>query len=270
MGNNKIYQKLSVRYLLLVVLPFILTSCEKVIDPDLKNTEPVFVIEGNISDLLENHVVKVTKTIPFDKANVFTSIKGAKVVLTSSTGQTVTFPEVADGSYRSPRFRGVAGVTYNLRVTVEGKTFEASSTMPKPVKADSLGFRKITIFKDSNIYPVVYYTDPRDTQNQYRFIMRINNKQIIEHVSEDRFNNGNTTSDLITFDGDGLVTGDKIDLEMQCIDRNVFKYYYSISQVDGEGGPPVAPANPDSNFSNGALGIFSAHSKSVYSITFKQ
>lgn len=267
--NNQIIRKLNFSVLTLLGMAFIFSSCEKVIDPDLKKSDPVVVIEANLSDLSESHVVKVSKTIAFDQPNVFTVLRGAKVVLTSSTGQTVTFPEVTDGSYRSPRFRGVSGVTYTLQVTVEGKAYIAKSTMPRAVRADSIGFKKLTFFGKSNVYPVIYYNDPGNSQDQYRFVMRVNNKQIIEHVSEDRFNNGNTTSDLITFDGDGVVIGDKLDLEMQCIDRNVFKYYYTISQVDGEGGPPVAPSNPDSNFSNGALGIFSAHTKSLYTITYK-
>ena len=248
----------------------ILSSCEKVIDPDLKDSDPVFVIEGGITNINEIQTVRVSKTIKFDQANGFNGVKGAKVVVTSSTGQVLTFPETTDGIYRSPRFRGVPGVTYKLQVTAStGEVFTASSTMPAVVRVDSINFKKITIFSDTRVYPSVYYTDPAKVQNQYRYIMRINNKQVVEHVSDDRFNDGNASSDLINFDGDGLQLGDKAEIEMQCIDRNVFKYYYAISQIDGEGGPPVAPSNPDSNISNGALGIFSAYTRAVYVVTYK-
>src|SRR5690606_27370899 len=98
---------------------------------------------------------------------------------------------------------------------------------------------------------------------------KLNNKLMTEYVTDDRFTDGNVTSDLITFEGDGVIKDDLVDIEMQCIDRNVFKYYYAISQVSATNGPPVAPSNPDSNIDNGALGVFSAYTKSVHSVTLK-
>lgn len=246
-----------------------LASCEKVINPDLAPTEPVIVIEGGISDQSENHTVKISKTAAFDQPNSFNGVKDAKVTVLSSTNQLITFTATTDGTYRSPRLRGVAGVTYTLQVVAEGKTYTAVSKMPMPVRPDSINFKRLNFFGNSRVYPSVYYKDPANAQNQYRYIIRVNNKLTAEQVSEDRFNNGNATSDLITFDGDGVLQGDKVDIEMQCIDRNVFKYYYAISQIGGGGGPPVAPSNPDTNLDNGALGIFSAYTKTTHSVTLK-
>ena len=141
--------------------------------------------------------------------------------------------------------------------------------MPFPVVPDSVGFKKLSFFGNANIYPTVYYKDPLSVQNQYRYLLKINNKPQADIVFEDRFNDGNAVSDVIIYDGDDIKSGDIINIEMQCIDRNVFKYYFAISQIGGNGGPPVAPANPDSNISNGALGIFSAYTKSMISIVLK-
>ncbi len=256
------------RYMALV-LASIFSSCEEVIETDLSKADPVIVIEGSISDQSEVQTIKVSKTIAFDQPNSFNGVKGAKVTVYSSNNQTLSFNATSDGIYRSQRFRGVPGVNYILEVAVGGKTYRASSVMPAAVKPDSITFKRLSIFGNSRVYPSIYFKDPPRIQNQYRYIVKINGVLTAEQVNEDRFSDGNATSDLITFDGDGVQSGDKTEIEIQCIDRNVFKYYFAISQIGGNGGPPVAPSNPVSNFDNGALGIFSAHTRSVYNITLK-
>ncbi len=260
------YRILLNSFLLGLVVAF--SSCEEIIDTDLSTAQPLIVIEGSISDQSEVHTVKISKTIAFDQPNTFSGVKGARVTVYSSNSQTFTFNASSDGIYRSQRFRGIPGVKYMLEVITDGKTYKASSVMPVAVKIDSLTFKKLSFFGNSTIYPAVYYKDPPSVQNQYRFIVRLNGVLKAEQVSEDRFSDGNATSDLITFE-DGVEKGDKVDLEIQCIDRNVFKYYFAISQIGGNGGPPVAPSNPESNIDNGALGVFSANTRAAYTITLK-
>ena len=248
----------------------ILSSCEKVIDLELKNADPKIVIEGTVSNQSENHFVRISKTIPFDQSTRFNGVKGAQVTIKSSAGLSLAYTELTEGVYRSPRFRGTPGLTYTLDVLVEGKTYSANSTMPSPVIPDSVGFKKLSFFGNSNIYPTIYYNDPPKIQNQYRYILKINGKLQGDLVFEDRFNDGNPVSDIIIYDGDDdIKSGDVVHIEMQSIDRNVFKYYFALSQIGGNGGPPVAPANPESNFNNGALGIFNACTKSTKSIVLK-
>jgi hypothetical protein len=268
--NIPVFQASKFNYnLVLLISLFLFSSCEKVIDLDLKKAEPVIVIEGSISDQSENQLVRISKTIPFTESNTFNGFKGANVTVIAPGGMPINFTEVSPGLYRSQRYKGTPGQTYKLEVLADGKLYTASSTMPLPVIPDSVGFKKLSFFGNANIYPTVYYKDPSGVQNQYRYLLKINTKLQADIVFEDRFNNGNTISDLINYDGDEIKSGDIITIEMQCIDRNVFKYYFAISQIGGNGGPPVAPANPDSNISNGALGIFSAHTKSTISIVLK-
>jgi hypothetical protein len=255
--------------LLLIIGLFLLSSCEEVIELDLKNAEPVIVIEGNVNDQFENQYVRISKTIPFTTSNIFNGFKGAKVTLSTAGSASINFPEISDGIYKSSAFKGVPGKTYKLEVLADGKVYSATSTMPFPVVPDSIGFKKLNFFGNKNIFPTVFYKDPVNIQNQYRYILEINDKFQSDIVFEDRFNDGNEVSDVIIYDGDDIKSGDTIEIEMQSIDRNVFKYYFAISQIGGNGGPPVAPANPDSNFSNGALGIFSAYTKSTITVYVK-
>jgi hypothetical protein len=62
-------------------------------------------------------------------------------------------------------------------------------------------------------------------------------------------------------DEDDLLTGDSVRVEMQNIDANVYEYLRTLAQVLQSGGGlgTASPANPQSNFSGGVLGYFSAH-----------
>lgn len=247
----------------------LLVGCEKVIELNLDDAAPAIVIEGGVSDQNENQLVRVSKTYSFTEPNKFNGLTGAKVVLTRANGSTINYTEISPGIYQSPKFRGVAGNKYILDVTIEGITYNASSTMPGKVVLDSLSFKQFDFFGASNTYIAVNYNDPAAVQNQYRYILKVKGRVEKDVVSEDRFNDGNKVSDAIFYDLGDLVSGDSLDVEFQCVDRNVYKYFYSLGQNSGDSGPPVSPANPVSNFNNGALGIFNAYTSSKRTAVIK-
>ena len=114
-------------------------ACEKVIELDLNNSQPVLVIEGGVSNQLGYHQVKISKTISFDKKNDFNPHRGASVSLTSD-GKTMRYIEISPGIYRSPAFRGIPGVEYTLNV------------MPGPVALDSIDLKRFSFLGDTNTY----------------------------------------------------------------------------------------------------------------------
>lgn len=262
-------KKLKKYLLLMISFSFVITGCEEVIDLDLDNAKPVIVIEANLTDQMELQTVKISRTYDFDEPNKFNSVSDANVVLTTEGGQTLTFAETNPGIYQSKVFQGRPGRKYVLDVHIDGTAYSATSVMPQRVELDSLTFKQFTAFGETNTYLAVNYNDPPEVQNQYRYILKVKDKIEETGVTEDRFSNGNKISDILFYEIDDLPAGEKLDVDFQCIDRNVFKYFYAISQISGNGGPPVAPSNPVSNFSNGALGFFSAHTTSKRSVVLK-
>lgn len=252
----------------LVVLVW-LSGCEKVIDLKLDNAAPQLVIYGGLSDKVDNHLVVISKTYDFTDPNRFNAVSGAKVIVRNEEGTQMEYLEVSNGIYQSPKFRGQSGKKYRLDVTYEGKTYTATSTMPGKVPLDSLTFKDFSFFGETNTYVAVNYLDPKGIQNQYRYILTVKGKVEEDVVSEDRFDDGNAVANVIFYDLDDLVRGDTLDVEFQCVDRSVYKYFYSLGQNLGGGGPPVAPANPPSNFNNKALGVFSAYSTSNKTVVIK-
>lgn len=247
----------------------LLCGCEKVIELKLDNSAPVVVIDGGINDQNENQIVKISKTYSFTEPNKFNGVTGAKVVLTRPNGSTVTYSEVSPGIYQSVKTRGVPGNKYVLDVTIGDEKYTATSTMPAKVVLDSLTFKQFNLFGKISTYIAVNYNDPANVVNQYRYILKAKGKIEEDMVSNDRFNNGNKVSDVIFYKLDDLVAGDSLKVEFQCVDANVYRYFYSLKQSSGNSGPPVAPSNPVSNFSNGALGVFNSYTTSTRTAVIK-
>lgn len=256
---------------LLLAFVVVLTSCEKVIDLNLDQTTPKIVIEGILTNLNTNHLVSISNTKNFDEDNTRAVISGAVIKVTDQNGQTITFTEQGkSGNYYSTRFRGVPGRTYTLSVTTNGQTYTATSKMPLPVPIRSLTQVELSFFGETRKLVEVNYLDPANIENFYYTKLYVNNiKRGSLDVSSDRFNDGKAVKNATFVSDPDLETGDKVKIQLLTIDENVFKYLFSLSQITGNGGPPTTPANPTSNFSNGALGYFSASTLSTDSLVIK-
>jgi len=240
-------------------------SCKKIIEVDTNNVEAQIVIEGKITDKLADQQILITKTVGYSDQNVFPKVSGAVVMVTDDKGSKYTFTEKSPGVYIQA-MRGIPGNTYYLNVNVDGKVYTASSKMPNNVKLDSIGVTLNSFFGNERKIAAAYLVDPANETNYYHFNLYVNNlfsKRI--YVSNDRLTNGNKLRTQLYYeenddDDKGLKTGDKISIEMECIDSNIFDYWYAMSQQSGRGpNQGTTPANPTSNISNNALGYFSAH-----------
>lgn len=257
-------------FLIVVVFSFCLYSCEKVIDLNLATTAPKIVIEGIFTDLNVRHSISISNTTDFDAPNVKKSVTGALVTLKEENGPTITFTEQGPGSYLSTRYKGVPGKKYTLTVTLNGQSYVATSIMPLPVPIKSLNQVELSFFGETRKFVQVNYDDPAGVANFYYNRLFVNKlKRSSFYLESDRFNDGRTVKNTIFNDEPDLITGDKVQVQMLTIDQNVYKYLFSITQINGNGGPPTAPANPTSNFNNGALGYFSASTLTTDSLVIK-
>ncbi|WP_207532015.1 DUF4249 domain-containing protein [Desertivirga arenae] len=250
-------------YPFLVLFTLLLFSaCEKVIDIDLKDSEPLLVVEGVINNRTDTQSVRITTTLPISESNSSTGISGATVTVKDQEGISYAFRERAPGVYSSRRFRGIPGRTYNLTIAYNGKTYSAQSSMPSQVTIDSIGFQSTTIFSNSRTSLQLIFRDPPQIRNYYRFVLSINSvKTSSIFVYSDDFTDGKqVTRDLFDVDVN-LQKGDKVMVEMQCIDPVIYRYWLGLDQNRSRGGASVTPANPVSNISGGALGYFSAQTQ---------
>lgn len=258
------------KYLLILAALLTLGSCQKVITLNLNTEGKKVVIEGGISNQAGPYTVRVSQSADFYQAGIGEVIANATVTLSDNTGATETLTHTGNGTYQTKTTKGTAGRTYTLRVTANGTTYQATSTMPTAVPLDTL------TYEAQALGDIIYanYTDPAPAGNNYRWVMYVNDKpQGDVFAVNDRLSNGIRTRQalfLTSPNAPDLTTGDRIRVDMQCIDAPVYDYFFGLGQVLGSGNNQAAtPANPTSNLSGGALGYFSAYSVTTQSLTIK-
>ncbi len=264
------FGKIKYQVLLAAIMLICATSCQKVIELKLDNAQPQLVIEGIVTNQLINQTVKISQSVPFDNSNVFPPVSGAVVTIADNHGNTYNLTESSTaGTYTSIKFQGHTGYTYTLTVQLNGKTYTAASIMPGQVRFDDLTY-KDSFFDSAKKIMTVHYLDPVNVANQYHFLLFINNVQAkTVLVNDDSFSNGKYVDYDLYQDKSDIRVGDNVMVEAQCVDRNVFLYWFSLSQQQDNGNAGPTPSNPPSNLSNGALGYFSAHTVQRLSVTIR-
>ena len=222
------------------------------------------MIEGIITN--EPGVCKVylSQTRNFNEDNQFQKVSGATVKVKDNGAET-TLSEIQPGIYETNVINGVPGHIYQLSVIVSSQTFTATCTMPQPVLMDTLYISRGPFgqFK----FATIGYTDPAGINNGYRFVQYVNGvKEPTIFWDNDEFTDGQSVITQLDASADekddpsNIKTGDKVTVEMQCLDESVYKYWNTLKAGGGDGdGNTASPANPITNIQGGALGYFSAH-----------
>jgi Domain of unknown function (DUF4249) len=251
--------------LLLGLLTFL--ACKKVIQVNLVDETPRIVIEGNIADGPGPYQVLLSQTVNFSANNTFPPVTGATVTITdSNTGKTDRLIEADSGVYLSLALSGLPLHTYQLVVITAGQQYRASSTMPLPVRLDSVTLEgDVTFNNQREINALVNFQDPPGTPNYYQFTESLNGRVIPDiFVFDDRLSDGRYIQEPLFNDSSYLQIGDTLQVTMNCVDQNTYNYFYGLANVVSSNGlQSTTPANPSSNISNGALGYFSAHTTTI-------
>jgi len=264
--------KCKTLYLAILILPFIFTSCNKVIELKLGNDSGKLVIEGNITNTSAPQYIRLSRNVPFTSNNVYPAVSGATVTVSDSKGNNYFFTEGADGVYINNNLTGISGETYTMTVITAGITYTATSVMPPAVPLDSISSKKNDFKSNHNQREIsVHFRDQPGVTNQYRFLMYVNHTQVdVIFAINDDFTDGRYVNlDLIENKTD-ILPGDVINVEMQCVDKPVFTYWYTLmrQQFDSPGGG-VAPSNPPTNITPACLGYFSAHTTQFMTLVTK-
>ncbi len=314
-GMNRM-NRLTAHSLLLLLGLLLFTGCEKDITVDLPQVPEQLVVEGTIEPGKPPFVI-LTRTQPFFSpvdlnalANMFVS--GATVTVTTN-GATWTLDQVCSSLLDSaslvlageasgldpallaaaniciytslnPAYVGVAGNTYRLDISAEGKTLSAVSTIPHPVPLDSAWFKLAQINPGDDSLGLAWarLTDPDTMGNGYRWAaQRINHRANgqrkdpyyiapLGSTFNDKYING-LTFDFSVIRGSLFYagrsednnaergffkTGDTIAVKFMSIGRREYAFYKSYEDnVNSIGDIFATPANVKTNITGG-LGIW--------------
>lgn len=261
----------SLRYKLILIIGTFLVSCEKVIEIDYNTAETKYVIEGTVSDLSsEVPTILISETKSFESSNNFEGVSGAVVSIQINDTSNYILSETSKGVYTTSAFKGIAGYTYDLTIQIGGQKFTSSSTLPAiKVALDTITTDNLSFGGGSNITIFPEFNDPPGKGNSYRYIQYVNGVQTKKvFVTDDELSDGIKISRPLRDQDGEIEVGDNVKVNLLHIDPAVYLYWYSLDQAS-TGNSNATPANPVSNIVGGALGYFSAHSISSYSIQVK-
>jgi hypothetical protein len=280
--------KMNIGYKLVSIGLLILSTlgCEDIIEIDLNSTNPKIVIEGSISNNNSKALVKITKSTDFYKPGFYEKVSGAIITLKDDNDKNYNFIEISNGLYESLDIIGESNVEYSIDVIAEGEIYNATSTMPNQLILDSLSIEEAPTRpgKDNDggkkIIIHIYFQDQPNINDYCRFKLYNNGVQLGGfYIYEDRLTDGNYIdySLLLKSEQSKIKTGDEITVELLSIDETAFDYYKTANSINASGsahgGPSstsAAPTNPVSNWSNKALGFFTAYTISKDSIIIKE
>jgi hypothetical protein len=246
-----------------ILLPLaLIISCTKTITPALNTAPTQLIIQGAISDTAGPYYVSVLNSVGFYSGNRYPGVSGASITITDSTsGLRDVLTETTTGYYTTHSLvQGIYGHTYLLNVSLNGKTYTASSTMPQPVALDSVSFdyqTKNTIRAQAN------YQDPKGIVNFYKYSLVING--VFDprfQTFEDRLSDGRYIRDKVDADTSEIKRNDLVQLSLVGVDKNVYTYLNEAEGIAYNNNNLAAPATPTSNISGGCLGYFSAQTVS--------
>ena len=244
----------------------IISSCQKVIDVDLNEADPKFVIEANYTAEDSTVRVKVSLTSNYFDASTPTTVDNATVIITDHLGVSVPVISIGDGMYELTNYIPTFETDYTLTVSHGGVTYTAVSTMHAPVQLEDITYEYYPGFfgLDPGYVCDLNFYDPPGVENYYIIALSLNGvadtKLTSLFLHNDAFSDGNLIKRPLFKDEFNQV-GDTVGMEMRSIDKVTYQYFYEIFSIAG-GQTSAAPSNPATNWDNDALGYFSAYSNS--------
>ncbi len=279
--------------IVLLMVLFMLVSCEKDIDFKLKQADPILVVDAQIEEG-QPPVVLLTKSLGFfnkiDPALLANSfVRNAEVYVSNgnlthrlfeyaipiSPGFTIY---VYSNNVLSPSgsFVGEIGKSYSLRIVSEGKEYTSNTNIPtNGLKLDSIWTKQINSITDTLKRDLFFRaTDVTGLGNSGRYFTKRNrgeflagfnsvfDDQIIDGTSfNSQIPQGVDRNNLPPIGNNFFMKGDTITLKWCNIPRSTYTFWNTWEFAAQSIGNPFAQPNKVlGNISNGALGAFCGYS----------
>ncbi len=279
------------RYLIAAMVLFFI-SCEKNIDFDLKESPPVVVVDAEIENAKAPTVVLSRSLSFFSKISPEilsgSFIHNAEIFISNGNLthklKEYSFPLAPgfsayvysnDPANASTAFSGELNKTYTLRILVEGREYNASTTIPpNNIKLDSVWVVPAPLNPDTaKRILFLKATDPPGLGSYARYFTKKNSEVFLpgeNSVSDDQVVDGTTFSlqlppgidrnDPPKADSNFFKRGDSITLRFTNITKPTFSFWNTWEfAYQGIGNPFSQPNKVLGNISNGALGVFAGY-----------
>ncbi|MBF8962380.1 DUF4249 family protein [Pontibacter sp. FD36] len=307
------------RNLLLLVLITFLLSCEESLTIDIPAGQEQLVVEGHIEQDAPP-VVVLTRSMPVfagsSPADIEASFVHGAQVEVSSGGRSYTLKEVpaaafwpelrrvvseqyaipenqlTSGSsfifyvYTSDELRGETGMSYQLRISHEGRVLTSTTTIPHLNPLQELFLQPHPDPSQDSLFTLFYrYRDPDTLGNSVRYFTKRNsepfypgyftsvfNDELINGVQNlsfplDRGEPRGREVDLDTYSYFGK--GDTILVRWAAIDLAHYRFWYTLENERNNNGSPIGSPNTTRSNINGGLGVWGGYGVTYHQIVVK-
>lgn len=260
-----IYVPLAVITLLMMSA---VTGCEDVVQVNLKVSEPQLVIEGYVGwNLPGGPHFRITRSTDFFNPTTPEYVDDAQIIVTDALENVDTLYGVGNGQYRFHYLNLRTGNNYRANVTIGDRRYEATTTMTARIQIDSVTAQYQTgggigTGEDEGYRLHVYFTDPPGTHEYARIVLG-NSRGLFSdtyYLYDGKFSDGKTVD--YNYFLDTYHPGEFATVDIWAIDRSMYDYLSTLREAIVWDDPTnvfdVSPANPNSNWTGGALGFFGA------------
>lgn len=256
-----------IHYIVIGFVALLFLSCEKDLDIEYKDIEPITVIEGQLS--LQGTNVRITMTTPMDEPMETTLLTDATVSLTDLTDGSIEQLIPDQSGVFTGQSAGIPGHLYELSVLREGKSYTAGCEMSNPTDLLALEFNWIKMPYDHVAVLQVTFTDNSAIDGECYWIrLYRNGKAYMWHIITDLYAENGIINDVFRTsrrdldeeeENTALRDGDIVTASVSPISREMYDYLEAVSS--GSNGPALFSGDF-------CLGYFLASPTVSASITF--
>lgn len=275
------------KHILLFSLPLLFSSCEDVINLDIKEGINQLVVDGWLTNKQEDQIIQLSISQPyFDQSDPIPALNASVIVFEEDSTAHVFIDRDGTGTYFLPKEEAnflKEGRRFALYVKYNDEEFAALSILNRVPKIDSINYEAFSFPisppddgpKDGFIASF-YGTDPTGAGDTYWVRTAKNGKKLskpsqISLAYDAGFSPGSQSDGLPFIPpirqsiNDGLyLHGDSLTVELWSITLDAFYYLYQVRQESGNGGIFSTPSaniptnvfNLDEKSPKKALGFF--------------
>ncbi|WP_034057797.1 DUF4249 domain-containing protein [Lacinutrix jangbogonensis] len=239
----------------ILILFFIISSCEDVIDIEVPNAEPRLVIDASLNwfegSTANYQTIKLSLSAPFFDSQV-PPATGANVLVTDQSNNVYNFLDTnSDGIYECFNFNPQLNQEYTLTIIYNNEIYVGFETMTSVTSIDFIEQNDDGGFTGDEIEIKAYYTDPADEENYYFFEFQGELETNLDlNVYDDEFVNGNQI--FAFYSNEDTEPGNNLIIRNYGISKQFYEFMFLLLQQTSEGGGPfeVQPATVRGNCIN--------------------
>lgn len=227
-----------------------LSSCEDVIEIDIRDSEPRLVVDATLNVVEQTATVLLSQTTPLYEIDSPVYDPVADVSLVDADGNSVSLSRVDVGQYVANDVIAEVGENWTLVVEIDNEIYRGEARVPEFVELSKVDTMQTAFsFGDTTVvfYQVAMeWIDVVDVDNFYRLQSYINDTlQTGQYfLYADSQNNGIAMNrPIMSF----FQPGQNITLELFSTNESYYDFYLQVSSIQEQGFGGTTPFNPVGN-----------------------